>query len=80
MEQAASMAETSSEAPSNAVVTLDHLDQRLTPMEANLNQRVAALEANLRAAIAEDRGELLRWMVSLLLGQTVILAALAKLL
>lgn len=68
-EQAADTAEALSETIGEAVVTRDHLDQRL-----------AAIEANLKAALADSRSELLKWTVGLLLGQTAIIAALVKLL
>ena len=79
-EQAANTAEALSDTLGEAVVTRDHLDQRLAVTEANLNQRLAVIEANTKTAIAESRSELLKWIIGLLLGQTAILAALVKLL
>ncbi len=48
--------------------------------KVDFDTRIAALESSLRLEIREQKSDILKWLIPLLIGQTAVLAALVKLL
>ena len=71
--QAKATAEAFAEATSQELVTRDYLDSRLASLEGKFDSRFAGLETKMVEKIAEAKTDTIKWIVSLIGFQTLVI-------